>query len=447
MKKVLKKTLSLLLALGILSTTVACSGNNGTDQTNTNDSKPAASEEGSSKITLALWDQSVGETDPSAKLLPEVVAEWNKDHPNVQVERSGSNGEQYKTKIKTALAANDAPDVFYGMGGGSFMQPYIKAGNVLVLDDYISDETKEKMLPGMLQGCMVDGKIYTLPCYTHIAGLYVNKALFEQAGAKIPTNYEELVDAVNKLKAANITPVILGEKDRWPGMYWFDIFAMRQAGNEACIEAFKNPSKFNSPDFIEAAKKLQDLAKAGMFNSSMFSTSYDDMLASFNDARCAMMFQANWVNNGIEADNAKTKGNVEVVTFPVFKDGKGKATEFFGGGQDGFYVSSNTKSKKDAVEFLTYLSEELGTRGYLVGAGLPCWKTDGLDTSSLSSLDKADAEMLKSATSFITWWDNILPADAAETHKDLIAELLAVKITPEDFCKQMSQVKPTELIF
>lgn len=447
MKNVLKSTVSLLLALGILTTTAACSGNGGAKQTNTSDSKAAVSEASKEKISLQLWDQSVGETDPSAKLLPEVVKQWNTDHPNIQVERNGSNGEQYKTKIKTALAANEAPDVFYGMGGGSFMQPYIKGGNVLALDQFVSDETKAKMLPGMLKGCMVDGKIYTLPCYTHIASLYVNKSLFEKAGAKIPTSYEELLDAVTKMKAANITPVVLGEKDRWPGMYWFDIFAMRQAGYDACIAAFKDPSKFNSPDFIEAAKKLQNLAKAGMFNSSMFSTSYDDMLASFNDARCAMLFQANWVNAGIEADTAKTKGNVDVIAFPVFKDGKGKATDFFGGGQDGFYVSNSTKNKKEAVEFLTYLSEELGTKGYLVGAGLPCWKTDGLDTSKLSSLDKADATMLNSATSFITWWDNILPADAAETHKDLIAELLASKITPEDFCKQMSQVKPTELVF
>ena len=93
------------------------------------------------------------------------------------------------------------------------------------------------------------------------------------------------------------------------------------------------------------------------------------------------------------------------------------------------------------------MSEELGTKGYLAGAGLPCWKTDGLDTSSLSSLDLEDAKMLDSATSFITWWDNILPADSAETHKNLIAELLADKITPEEFCKQMSQVKATELTF
>jgi Bacterial extracellular solute-binding protein. len=438
MKKVLKGTACVLLALSLMASVTACSkGSNSSTTSGTS----------GGKITLTIWDQSVGETDPTAKLLPEVVKEWNEKHPNVQVTRNGTSGEQYKTKIKTALAANEAPDVFYGMGGGSFMQPYIVGGNCLVLDDYLSQDTLSKLRPGMIEGCKVNGKIYTLPCYTHIANLYVNTYLFDKAGAKVPTNYEELLDAVKKLKAAGITPAVLGEKDRWPGMYWFDIIAMRQAGNAACIEAFKDPKKFDSPDFIEAARKLQELAKAGLFNSSMFSMSYDEMLNAYNNEQGAMMFQANWVNAGIEDSSSKTKGHVKVVVFPVFSDGKGKASEFFGGGQDGFYVSANTKSPKDAVEFLTYLSEQLGTRGYLAGAGLPCWDTTGLDTSSLSELDTTDAKLLDTATSFITWWDNIFPAESAETHKNLIAELLANRITPQDFCKQMAQLKPTELAF
>ena len=157
------------------------------------------------------------------------------------------------------------------------------------------------------------------------------------------------------------------------------------------------------------------------------------------------MVQANWVNAGIEDPSSAVKGKVKVIPFPVFEDGKGKGTEIFGGAVDGFYISNNTKHPKETVEFLMYLSEQLGTQGYLAGAGLPSWNIDGLDTSSLSSLDLSSAEIMKTATSFIAWWDNILPADSSESHKNLIALLLAGDITPEEFCKQMAQLKPTEL--
>jgi raffinose/stachyose/melibiose transport system substrate-binding protein len=52
------------------------------------------------------------------------------------------------------------------------------------------------------------------------------------------------------------------------------------------------------------------------------------------------------------------------------------------------------------------------------------------------------ARLMSTATAFIPWWDNVLPADAAETHKSLVAELLAMNITPQEFCGQMSRVAP-----
>lgn len=435
MKALLKKTLTVVLAVGLVGSLAACSSGSSNDKKG----------DGDGKVSLTLWDQSVGNTDPSAKLLPKIVAQWNKDHPDIKVERVGTTGEQYKTKVKTSIAAGEAPDLFYGMGGGSFMQPYIESKNVLEITSYLDDDIKSKMGAGMAEAIETDGKIYTLPVYTHIANLYVNTALFDKAGAKIPTTYSELLDAVEKLKAAGITPALLGEKDRWPGMYWYDVIAMRQAGNAAVIEAFKDPSKWNSPDFVAAATKMQELAKAGAFNSSMFSMSYDEMLGAFNAGNGAMMFQANWVNAGIEDPASASKGNVKVIPFPVMEDGKGTATEIFGGAVDGFFISSKTKHPKEAVEFLKYLSEQLGTQGFLAGAGLPSWKIDGLDTSSLSTLDQSSAEIMKTATSFIAWWDNILPAESAEAHKNLIAQLLAGDITPQQFCEQMAQSKPTEL--
>ncbi|MFP3153890.1 extracellular solute-binding protein [Lachnospiraceae bacterium ZAX-1] len=456
MKKSLKAA-ALLLSLSMFLTACGSTTNEetpeATDEAKTND---AAADEGAAdddaaadtssdeKITLTLWHQSVGETDPSAKILSELITQWNEEHPNVQIEEDGVTGEQYKTKIKTALAGGEAPDLFY-MWGGSFVQPYIKADNILAIDDYISDEVVSAMLPGTVDAVTVDGKIYSLPCYTHIASLYCNTELFEQAGVAIPTTYAELLDAAKALKAAGITPAVLGEKDRWPGMYWFDIIAMREVGNEAAVAAMKDPSKFNTPEFIEAARKAQELVDAGLFNESMFSMSYDEMLGAFNQGAAAMMYQANWIHAGIEADSSAVKGKITPVTFPVFEGAKGTKSEIFGGGIDSYYVNSATQHPQEAVEFLSFFSENLGRQGYLAGAGLPCWNTDDLDTSVLTDLDQEVASIMSEATSFVTWWDNILPADSSETHKNLIADLFAKNITPEEFCLEMSKIAPSEI--
>jgi raffinose/stachyose/melibiose transport system substrate-binding protein len=173
--------------------------------------------------------------------------------------------------------------------------------------------------------------------------------------------------------------------------------------------------------------------------------SFDEMLGAFNNGQAAMLYQGNWVDSGIETSSA-TAGKVTVIPFPVFPDGKGTAADFYGGDvTPGYYINANTKNPKKAVEFLQFFNENLCRDGYLAGAGLPCWNTDGLDTSVLSKLDREVAASMSTGKAFLPWWDNILPADASETHKNLISELLAKRITPQQFCQSMAKVAPSEL--
>lgn len=339
-------------------------------------------------VTLTLWHQWVVDTDAMTNPLKNAIKAWNDQNPKIQIQADGVNGEQYKPKIKTALAAGEAPDLFFAWGG-SFVSPYVKSGNCLAIDDYLNDGTKDKLVEGTLGACTFDGKVYSLPTTTYIANLYCNKELFDKAGAKIPATYDELLDAVKALRAKGITPMVVGEKDRWPGMYWFDILAMRSAGNQACIDAMNKPSQFDQQAFKDAA----------------------------------------------------TKGKVTAVPFPLIKDGKGNAGEFFGGNVDGFYINANTKSKEEAVKVLKFISEQAGKEGYLSGAGLPCWKIAGLDDSKLPPLAKQSAQLMGTAKSFVGWWDTVLPAADAETHKNLIADLFAGKKTPDDFIKEMAKLK------
>ena len=80
-----------------------------------------------------------------------------------------------------------------------------------------------------------------------------------------------------------------------------------------------------------------------------------------------------------------------------------------------------------------------------MGAGLPCWDTSEADTSELSVLDNESAALMETGTSYIGWWDNILSAEDSETYKDLLAQLMAMKITPEEFAESMSKLSPSQV--
>lgn len=438
MKRRMKQIGVLMVSAAMILSLTACGGG----------SKSTDSSGGSSKdeqITITIWHQSVADTDPVKRIIEESVEDYQKLHPNIKIVQDGVTGEQYKTKIKTAFAAGEAPDIAYMFGGGSFVKPYIDADYLLPIDEYLTDEVKDKILDGMLDNCKYNGKIYTLPTITFLANLYCNTEMFEKAGAEYPTTWDELLTACEKLNAAGYTPILLGEKDRWPGMYWYSILAQREAGNQLVNEALKDPSRFNSEPFIKAAQKMQQLAQAGGFNDSMLSMSYSEMVDGFAAEQGAMIYQANWVHPTFEDEEAATSGKVKCISFPELEGGAGSITEFSGGGTDGYYINANTKHPKEAAEYLMYLSERIGIEGYLDNAGLPCWSIEGVDTTGVSPLAQESAALMGTGTSYITWWDNILPANSSEDYKNLIAELVSMKLTPEQFAEKLSQIAPSEL--
>lgn len=391
-------------------------------------------------VTLTMWHHWVNDKDSTTNSLRNAIKDWNDRNPNVKIQADGVNVEQYKTKIKTALAAGEAPDLFY-MWGGSFAGPYIKEGNILPLDSYLNDGIKEKLAPGALAACTVDGRVYSLPMFTFIANLYCNKDLFEKADAKIPETYDELLEAVRKLRAKGITPIVVGEKDRWPGMYWFNILAMRQAGSQACLDALDTPAQFEQQAFKDAAAKLSELVKANAFNDNAFGLGFNEMANEFTEGRAAMIYQGNWVDILIEKNNQLTKRNIVVVPFPVISEGKGTATEFYGGNVDGFYISVNTENPDEAVEVLKFVCEKAGKEGYLKGAGMSCWKMQGEESIKISPLTKETEKLMSTGTAFVGWWDTILPAADAERHKSLVAELFTGKYSPDEFVEEMTKLE------
>lgn len=431
MIKSMKRTLLTVIVIILVFSLTACNILTGTKKQEKEKPEPKS---------LVLWNQWVNVSDLNSNPLKDAIREWNNKNPDVQVSDFSWNGEQYKSKIKTALAAGDAPDIFY-MWSGSFVGPFIEEGNILPLDSYLKEETLERLIPGVIDSCKYDGKIYSLPMYSFIASLYCNTELFEKAGAKIPSTYDELLEAVAKLRASKICPIVVGEKDRWPGMYWFDILAMRQAGSSACLSALAEPVLFGGNEYRDAAAKLLQLVEAKAFNSDALNTSFNDMVNEFTQGNAAMMYQGNWVEANIENAQSKAKGKVIAVPFPVIKEGRGTVSEIYGGVTDGYFINIETRHMQEAVNVLEFISEKAGNEGYLSGAGLSCWKMDESDKSKLSPLTKQTTQIMESGSTFISWWDTILTADDAERHKDLVAELFDRRLTPEEFAKRMAELK------
>ncbi|MFC5531452.1 extracellular solute-binding protein [Cohnella yongneupensis] len=447
MKGFTTKAATLVMATSLVIGLSACGSNKNNSGSSLEAPSSAAVTTEPSKsaepVTLKLWHQWASPNDGNTKAFRAAIDEWNKNNPDIQVEDDGIDGESYKTKIKTAIAANEAPDIFYAWGAG-FAKPFVEANAVLPLDDYLTDGTSDKLLPGSLTNVTYDGKVYGLPTSLSVASLYVNKEMFDQNGIKVPTTFNELLDAVKAFRAKGITPITVGEKDLWPGMYWYDIMAIRTAGAQDVQNALSNTASFDTQPYKDAAAKLQELVDAKAFNTSLFSNGYNEMVSDFTQGKAAMCFQGNWLGGSVEDENSLVKGKVIAIPFPTIDGGKGTSDEFFGGAIDALWVSANTKHKDEAVKVIKFLTEQMSNKLYEAGAGLPSWKVSGVDESKISPLTKQTMDMMKNATNTVMWWDIFLEGKDADTHKNLVAQVFDGKITPDAYAVEMQKINSSK---
>jgi raffinose/stachyose/melibiose transport system substrate-binding protein len=390
-------------------------------------------------VTIQLWYWSILRPDLGTDQYRTLIDDWNAERTDIHIEATAYDMEEYRSKIKTSLAAGEAPDMFY-MWSGSFVRPYLRTGNMLPIDTYLTGDVKARIKPGMLEACMDGGKTYSVPIYTFIANLYCNTELFEQAGAVIPKTYDELLAAVKALRGHGITPIALGEKDRWPGMYWYNILAMRHAGLQGASQALQYPALFERAAFREAAEKLLELHENDAFSENAFEMGFVDMLDSFRNGEAAMMYQGDWVAATIEDEGSPTKDAVTLVPFPVVPGGDGSAYEFLGGNIDSYYIRADTEHPDEAVEVLLDLSERAGKEGQAAGLGISCWKIAADESGQTPPLAAQSVALMETGRGYLGWWDTILPATSAETHKSLVADLLDGRVTPEEFTMEMAKL-------
>jgi len=397
-------------------------------------SKEGAAAGGKTKVTVwTLWTDI---PDVNAVAFRAALESAKTDLSDIEIEHDATENEAYKTKIKTAMAAGDAPDVFFAWGAG-FVKPFVEAGKVLPLDEFLKDGTLAKMKGGANTNFSFDGKTYGLTFTQWVASLYCNKALFDKYGVKIPQTYEDLLAAVKTFKANGVIPITVGEKDRWPGMFWQNAFAIRTAGADASNAALAGKASFDTPEFVRSAQLLSDLVKAGGFVDGALGLDYNEGGALFLEGKAAMYYMGNWFAGDIAAHPSGLVKDVVAAKFPTVSGGKGDATQFLGGSIDGLCVSQTAKDKAAAAKVVKYLMEKTSRNLAAAGEGLPTWNTDGVVPAKTNPVVDQIMANLKGSSGYVLAWDTFLSGADADDHKNYVAALFGQTMAPQEFASSM----------
>ena len=196
--------------------------------------RPAVAQD---KTTIRWWHIS---TEKDLKAGFQAAADaYMADHPDVQIDITVLENEAFKTKIATAMQSGDPPDVFQSWGGGVLGQ-YAAAGLVRdITADLAKDGWGESFGQAGLALYASDGKNYGVPWRLGMVGVWYNKEHFATAGIETPpATWTDYLAAVEALKKAGITPITLGEGDKWPGHFYWVYLAIRNGGKAAFDAAY-----------------------------------------------------------------------------------------------------------------------------------------------------------------------------------------------------------------
>jgi raffinose/stachyose/melibiose transport system substrate-binding protein len=404
---------------------------------------PATEAPASEPVTVTWWH--ITTKDPGLTDWQKMADDYMAAHPNVTIEITVLENEAFKTKLTTVMQSGDPPDIFQSWGGGGFNQQ-VEAG---LLKDITADleadpAWKESFAPGALGVYSYQGKNYGVPWDMGMVGFWYNKDLFEQAGISAPpATWTEFLEDVQKLKDAGITPISIGEGDKWPGMHFWNYLATRLCGQEKFEAAMARTGSFTDPCFVEAGAKLQELVALEPFQDGFLGATHDDMQATFGNGQAAMELSGQWAPSTQAANAADTVGvaNLGLFGFPEVEGGAGAGTDVVGGG-NGFAIGKN--AEPEAIDFVKYLtSVENQTIIAANGSGIPVVK--GSETGLTDPNMLQVAQTFAAADYFQLYYDQFLPPATGSVLNDAVQKLFSGDATPEEVAQEIEDSAAEEL--
>lgn len=285
-----------------------------------------------------------------------VEKKYKEKYPNATIQWDILLGATYFDKIKAELASATAPDVFFSQ---NVLGQFAEAGYLTDLSDQPWAAT---LHPGAKIATAYKGKVYAAAVGLGGTGVWYNKKIFSDLGLTAPKSWNEFIQVLDKVKAANITPIGLGFKDLWTAQLFNQHMlqsVLYGADKQYPKMLYDGTKKINGPEVESVLKRFQLMTEKGYFNKTALTIDWPQSAELFTSGKSAMIVQGNWLP-GVATDNFTKLGHAkfDIGYFPI-PDDKGYVDLAVSAGES---LSVNAKTKlpqqsKDLIAIM--LSKEI----------------------------------------------------------------------------------------
>lgn len=332
--------------------------------------------EDADQVTLSFWSW-LPTTDQSE----EMIAEFEKQNPDIKIDYTRTEQDDYFEKLQVAMASGTGPDLF-GLTTGAMTEQYAPfAEDMSGLGDEYWSDWKDIISETAVEQCTTeDGTVVGMPLL--VAGmtdLLYNKTLMDECGIeKVPTTYEELKDAAAKAKEKGYVCVAAGAADDWVNSDWF-VQISNEFEEGAVYEAEKGERPWTDQCFVDTMTAWQNLFNDGIFEDGALGVAtYPDARDQYFFARKSVFFlTGSWHLGPTSPSNSEIQGTeignqgdtIGMCVFPsMSEDGKICGTA---GVDTMVAVNKDCKEKEAAMKFVQFMADGDGQQywvNYLQGA-------------------------------------------------------------------------------
>lgn len=395
----------------------------------------------------SMWSTS---GEPNETIRKNSVDAFAKANPGNDIKVTFFQNDAYKTKIKTAIGAGQAPTIIYGWGGGT-LKSYADASQVEDLTSWFAENpaVKDKLFPSSFGAATINGKIYAMPATTvQPIIFYYNKEVFAKAGVQPPKTWDDLMSLVKTFNGLGIAPLSLGGQSRWTSMMWLEYMFDRVGGPAVFNDIYAGKANaWSNPSAIEALTKIQELVAADGFIkgfSSITADSNADQALLFT-GKAAMMLHGGWTFGSMKKDGAGfvQAGKLGWVDFPTVAGGKGDPKNTVGNPSNYLSISAKATDAEKSIAknfFKNGLLSKDEVAAYIKNGSVPI--VNGIEDQLAATEDKEFLtyvyNLAKNAPNFQQSWDQALTPTAAEALLSNIDQLFVKSVTPAQFAANMN---------
>ena len=352
-----KKVTAVLMAAAMILGTTACgssdSGQENKKEESTENEKKEDSRENSDKgdsaeITLLMTNDWVDESTDLGGEFTKTIRQYEEEHPGTKITLQGASQQDIKESFQTAALAGGGADIVIMDNSGhaidlAAMGLLYPLSELATPEDLVSQYQEGPLNSGKFQG-----EYYSVPWYMDCCGLYYNKERLDELGLSVPTNWEELSDALEKVKEAGYGGIITYQSAyAFYSFFYQNECPVIDTSGETPSVVIDNEQGKEAWDYICGM-----IENGGLVESFKEATTWDKVYESFANGEATFLLGGDWCANGVDGINPDLDYGITTMV-----EGKTQATVLGGWTWN---INANSKNPELAYDLIQYINSEKG---------------------------------------------------------------------------------------